>query len=68
MVWFHGGGNTQGTGVIYGGDTMAAKTNTIIVSINYRLGALGWLALPALDAETAAGGSGNYGALDQLRR
>jgi para-nitrobenzyl esterase len=65
MVWFHGGGNTQGTGVIYGGGTIAAKTDTIIISINYRLGALGFLAHPALSAATP-GGSGNYGRMDQL--
>lgn len=65
MVWFHGGGNTQGTGVIYGGGTMANKTGTIVISINYRLGALGFLAHPALSAVTP-GGSGNYGAMDQL--
>jgi para-nitrobenzyl esterase len=65
MVWFHGGGNTQGTGVIYGGGTMATKTDTIIVTVNYRLGALGYLAHPALSAETP-GGSGNYGLMDQL--
>jgi para-nitrobenzyl esterase len=66
MVWFHGGGNTQGTGVIYGGSTMAARTKTVIVSINYRLGALGFLAHPALSAVTP-GGSGNYGTMDQLQ-
>jgi para-nitrobenzyl esterase len=65
MVWFHGGGNTQGTGVIYGGGTMAAKTGTIVVSINYRLGALGFLAHPALSAQTP-GGSGNYATMDQM--
>jgi para-nitrobenzyl esterase len=65
MVWFHGGGNTQGTGVIYGGGTMAAKTDTIIVTIKNRLGALGFLAHPALSAETP-GGSGNYATMDQL--
>jgi len=65
MVWFHGGGNTQGTGVIYGGWTMAAKTKTIIVTVNYRLGALGFLAHPALTAATP-GGSGNYATMDQL--
>ena len=64
MVWFHGGGNTQGTGVIYGGGTMAAKTRVIVVTINYRLGALGYLAHPALSAKTP-GGSGNYGLMDQ---
>ncbi|WP_173073259.1 carboxylesterase/lipase family protein [Phytohabitans rumicis] len=65
LVWFHGGGNTQGTGVIYGGGTPAAQTNTIVISINYRLGALGFLAHPALSAVTP-GGSGNYGLMDQL--
>ncbi|MDQ1043173.1 carboxylesterase/lipase family protein [Streptomyces sp. V4I2] len=64
MVWFHGGGHTQGTGVIYGGSTMAAKTDTIVISVNYRLGALGFLAHPALSAVTP-GGSGNYGRMDQ---
>jgi para-nitrobenzyl esterase len=65
LVWFHGGGNTQGTGVIYGGGTMAAKTDTIVVTVNYRLGALGFLAHPALSAQTK-GGSGNYATMDQL--
>ena len=65
MVWFHGGGNTQGTGVIYGGGTMAAKTDTIIVTVNYRLGALGFLAHPALSASTP-GGSGNWATMDQM--
>jgi para-nitrobenzyl esterase len=65
MVWFHGGGHTQGTGVIYGGGTMAAKTKTVIVTVNYRLGALGYLAHPALSAVTP-GGSGNYGLMDEV--
>jgi len=51
--------------VIYGGGTMAATTKTIIISINYRLGALGFLAHPALSAVTP-GGSGNYALMDQL--
>jgi para-nitrobenzyl esterase len=63
MVWWHGGGWTQGTGVIYGGGSMAAETGAIVVSINYRLGALGFLAHPALSAETRLG-SGNYGLMD----
>ena len=44
---------------------MAARTDTIIVTVNYRLGALGFLAHPALSAETP-GGSGNWATLDQL--
>src|SRR3954452_18938691 len=63
MVWWHGGGWTQGTGVIYGGGSMAAETGAIVISINYRLGALGFLAHPALSAETRLG-SGNYGLMD----
>jgi para-nitrobenzyl esterase len=65
LVWFHGGGSTQGTGVIYGGQTMASLTHTVVVSINYRLGAFGYLSVPQLDAETP-GGSGNWGLMDQL--
>lgn len=65
LVWYHGGGNTQGTGVIYGGGSMAAKNDVIVISVNYRLGALGFLAHPALSA-TTPGGSGNWATLDQL--
>ncbi|MFJ6693134.1 carboxylesterase/lipase family protein [Streptomyces sp. NPDC091294] len=64
MVWFHGGANTQGSGVLYGGSSMVATTDTIVVSVNYRLGALGFLAHPALSAETPEG-SGNYARMDQ---
>ena len=67
LVWFHGGGWTQGTGVIYGGPTMARLTSTIVISINYPLGALGWLALPQLDREQPVTLSGNYGMLDQIQ-
>src|SRR4051812_32502552 len=66
IVWLHGGGYTQGTGVIYGGQTMASETDTIVISINYRLGAFGYLALPQLDAETPQG-SGSWGLMDQLQ-
>ena len=65
IVWLHGGGYTQGAGVIYGGQTMAALTDTIVISINYRLGAFGYLALPQFDAETPEG-SGSWGLMDQL--
>jgi para-nitrobenzyl esterase len=66
MMWIHGGGYTQGTGVIYGGQTLAARTHSVVVSINYRVGALGYLALSQLDRETASTGSGNWGLLDQI--
>ena len=66
IVWVHGGGYTQGTGVIYGGQTLAERTGSVVVSINYRVGALGYLALKGLDAENPSTGSGNWGLLDQI--
>ena len=67
MVWIHGGGlNTSwGHKDMYDG-TAFAKRNVVLVSINYRLGALGFLAHPGLSAESANGISGNYGFLDQI--
>ena len=64
VFWMHGGGNTQGTGVIYGGQRFASLTHSIFVSINYRLGAYGWLTLPQLAG--GPDGPGNYGLLDQI--
>jgi para-nitrobenzyl esterase len=64
VFWMHGGANTQGTGVIYGGQRFAALTHSIFVSINYRLGAYGWLTLPQLRSKEY--GLGNYGLLDQI--
>ena len=67
MVWFHGGGNTAGHGGprIFDGANLAAR-GAVIVTANYRLGALGFLAHPALTAESEHRSSGNYGLLDQL--
>ena len=66
MVWIHGGGLTLGWGHQRGYDgTAFANSGVILVSINYRLGPLGFLAHPALSAESANGVSGNYGLLDQ---
>jgi para-nitrobenzyl esterase len=67
IVWIHGGGFTQGAGVIYGGQTLAARTRSVVVSLNYRVGALGYLALDQLDARYPSTGSGNWGTLDQIR-
>ena len=66
IFWVHGGGYTQGTGVIYGGQTLAERTGSVVVSINYRVGPLGYLALDQLDAENPTTGSGNWGLLDQI--
>ena len=66
MVWIHGGGLTLGWGHQRGYDgTNFAKQGVVLVSVNYRLGALGFLAHPLLSAE-AGGKSGNYGLLDQV--
>jgi para-nitrobenzyl esterase len=66
IVWVHGGGFTQGTGVIYGGEALSTRTRSIVVSINYRLGALGFLASRQLDARNPSVGSGNWAMLDQV--
>ena len=67
MVWFHGGGYTNGAGSqgTYEG-TKFARRGVVIVTVNYRLGALGFLAHPALTAESPLHSSGNYGLLDQI--
>jgi para-nitrobenzyl esterase len=66
MVYIHGGGFTMGASSqeLYDGYALA-RTGVVVVSMNYRLGVLGFLGHPALSAETPAGGSGNYGLMDQ---
>ncbi|MFJ3670571.1 carboxylesterase/lipase family protein [Streptomyces sp. NPDC090106] len=65
MVWIHGGGNRYGHGgqEIHDGHNMAAR-GLVTVTLNHRLGALGFLAHPGLAAEDGDGASGNYGLLD----
>ena len=67
MVWIHGGSNLNGEGSSpwYDGAALAAK-GVVVVTINYRLGVFGFMAHPALTAESADHASGNYGLLDQL--
>ncbi|MDP3236067.1 MAG: carboxylesterase family protein [Myxococcales bacterium] len=67
MVWIHGGGNVQGSGSapLYDGRDLAARHGAVVVTMNYRLGALGFFAHAGLSAESDAGVSGNYGLLDQ---
>jgi para-nitrobenzyl esterase len=63
--WIHGGGFVEGSSAVpaYEGENLARR-GVVVVSINYRLGVLGFLAHPELTKE--AGRSGNYGLLDQL--
>ena len=63
VVWIHGGGLTEDAGRDYDPTKLAAE-GIVAVTINYRLGALGFLAHPAL-ASSPGGPSGNYGLMDQ---
>jgi len=69
MVWIHGGSNTFGHGGNYDASTLAQKQNVIVVTINYRLGPLGWFLHPAIidDNASAEERSGNWGTLDMIR-
>ncbi|MCX5561890.1 carboxylesterase/lipase family protein [Streptomyces sp. NBC_00038] len=65
-VWFHGGGSVNGAGRDFEPVSMAEQGDLLVVTVNYRLGALGYLTLPELDEAGGAGASGNYGLLDQI--
>jgi len=67
FFWIYGGALTGGASrePVYDG-TRLANQGIVVVSINYRLGVLGWLAHPELSAESPLGVSGNYGLLDQM--
>jgi para-nitrobenzyl esterase len=67
MLWIHGGSFESGSGSmgVYEGANLATR-GVVVVTINYRLGPLGFLTHPALSAESVDGVSGNYGLLDQL--
>src|SRR5262249_110775 len=67
LLWIHGGSLRTGSSkeTLYDGARLA-KEGLVVVSINYRLGVLGYLAHPELSAESKTGVSGNYGLLDQI--
>jgi para-nitrobenzyl esterase len=67
FIWIHGGSLTGGSSSesMYDGAKLAGQ-GIVFVSINYRLGVLGYLAHPGLSAESRHGISGNYGLLDQI--
>jgi len=68
MVWVHGGANILGSGTfpVFDGSAFA-RQDVVLVTINYRLGALGFFAHPALSAEARRGEPfGNYAMMDQL--
>ena len=65
MVWLHGGAFTVGAGSDYDPHVLAENYGELVVTLNYRLGALGFLALASLDSGSQGGQSGNYGLQDQ---
>jgi para-nitrobenzyl esterase len=73
MVFIHGGGNSIGSAraevepgrLLYDGAALAENSRNVVVTLQYRLGPLGWLVHPALDAEAPDSRSGNY-ALEDL--
>jgi para-nitrobenzyl esterase len=67
IVWIYGGGYINGSASmpLYWGDRLAQK-DVIVVTVAYRLGPLGFLALPELTRESPHHSSGNYGLMDQI--
>lgn len=73
LVFIHGGGNQQGSASevnggaqMFFGKNMAERGDAVVVTIQYRLGPLGFLAHPGLEPENANNTSGNYAILDQI--
>ncbi|HNY02035.1 MAG TPA: carboxylesterase family protein [Bacteroidales bacterium] len=73
MVFLHGGGNQQGGAsqisggaLIYSGKNLAERGDVVVVTIQYRLGPLGFLVHPGLELENNEGVAGNYGLMDQI--
>jgi para-nitrobenzyl esterase len=67
VVFMYGGGFNEGAGsvAVYDG-TQLAKRGVVVVNMNYRVGALGFLVYPELTKESEHSSSGNYGLLDQI--
>ncbi len=68
MVWIYGGGFVLGSSAqpLYDAAELARRGDVVVVTINYRLGVLGWLASQALADDLGAPAAGNYGLYDQL--
>lgn len=68
IVFIHGGSNVVGYSAdpMYDGRALARRTDAVVVTVNYRLGAFGWLDLPGLKTGNPVNDSGNFGTLDQI--
>ncbi|ANH67480.1 carboxylesterase/lipase family protein [Mitsuaria sp. 7] len=69
LFFIHGGSNISGYSAdpVYNGQTLAKKANAVVVTINYRVGILGWLDLPQLKTGDKLVDSGNFALLDQMQ-
>ena len=69
MLWIHGGSNVVGHGGFYDGSNLAATHDLIVLTVNYRLGPLGWFRHPALSGPDGSDldRSGNFGTLDLIQ-
>jgi para-nitrobenzyl esterase len=67
MVFIHGGGNTIGSALPYDGSAFVQEQGVVMVTLNYRLGPLGWFSHAALRAgESPENASGNFALLDMI--
>lgn len=67
MVYIHGGGNTIGSAIPYEGSAFVQEQGVVMVTLNYRLGPLGWLSHAALrDGASPEDASGNFALLDMI--
>ncbi len=75
IVFVHGGSLISGSAsltspnmvAVYDGSRLAENANVVVVTLNYRLGPLGFISHPKLSAASGYGGSGNYAYLDQIQ-
>lgn len=68
MFWIHGGGNTTGTKNYYDFKALVESQRVVVVTINYRLGALGWFTHPAIqDLQEGKDAASNFGTLDIIQ-
>lgn len=67
FVFAHGGGNVGGSGKDFVGDRLARSMNSVVITVNYRLGAMGFFRHPSLQSGNPLDDSGNYGLLDIIQ-
>lgn len=66
LVFLHGGGNVTGSSAALEAQSLATSTDSVVVTVNYRLGLLGWIHNKAIQSGDPAEDSGNFALLDQI--